>query len=1660
MEYQYRVCAWAAVRILGEQAAPLPWDLHAGTTLESVRCENRPDTTDDLSTVDDVILETSTGGRIFVQAKRRLHLGSTLSTEFGKTIQQFVGQFLAGTSVRSGDAEESRVLDSIRDRLVIAVGPGTSATVRTVLPALLRKAIESEADQSIDDQMNQEERQVLGSLTQLITSAYLNHANRSPDDDDIRKVLSLLRLTVLDVEADGESEIAAKSLLSGHVLRDPTQAEAAWRILTATCGEYCSNRSGGSRDSLQKVLLSSGLDLRGVQSYLHDIELLQDYSRRKRELERGSQTIRTRTSEIHVERPVSQAVRELAEVGGIIVGEAGAGKTAALMGLFDSLSNEGREVVMLSADRIAAQSVENLQQELGLDHSLPVVLSNWSGLRSGYVLIDALDAGRLDERTARCLRDLIAEINTDSRWKIVAVIRKFDLRYSKDIQASFPGTPPTEFSDPEFQTIRHVNVGRLSDDELDAVKEQSPEMTVLINQANPELLELLRVPINLQLAGELLASGISTEALTPIRTQVQLLDKYWLVRAIGRDLLQDAREFILSRTVEVMMDARELRALRREVQGPDTASRALASLLSSHVLVEWQETASTEPNRDFLSFAHHVVFDYAVARLIFRHLTPVQLAARLSSNRDLLIAARPSLVMHFHYVWERDSSRAQFWNLVLHIARSRDVPEIGKLLGPELAANQARTLNDLLPLLDALSSEVRDEKLVAEHAVEHLANAFTANLEAVTLNADLDLQVWCELTEALSQSMTRQVAFSVRRLLGLLLKEPSVLRRQLISHLGHAARRLLAFSWEETPRNPWLANGAITSVCQTFGGDPDASASLLRRALESPHLEQYGYEEMPTLSREVKRLWPHDPDLVEDIDRRAFAFRELSDEATYMSGSRILSLSSTRRQDYEIALHRLTDAYPEFLSSSPEQGTAAMVSILESYAHHEKIVSENSRRELMRLFNMVPEKEPPEAVPFEFDGMEAQYLTDGSFIWGDAEFRHQHEEFRILAAFASYLSRLSEDDEHADLRRRLVAVIAAQARTAFNWKRLLVLGEQSPSTLGLDLQSLTRATPILMGRDTASEATRYLASVYPHLSVDQRELAELAIIALPEGATSPEQRLGLERIRDRHLARLPLDLLITEAARRLVESQPGAHEDQDGFEVTDLSGQFGTAIGHAPAESGPSSDNFVLSLEAARRWASTHSQGAPEGYDVVQILPTLQAIKAEITRTTGASRSTADIEQAWDMLADALERIAATPGLDCDSAVGRWLRAVLIAAADRVHPDPSPTDDEQFDTEHIGWDGPAARREAALGLLKLLMVPACVSDEVLEALDRLSQDVVASVRFFVIGNAHLLLPHDQELMWTILERATEGEARLAIRHALVTGPLAQLAQQFPDRTAQLVARIFVRSSEEQAIFVREACVHVATSLFVAFDQSIARDFVVDAVGGSEDLEAYGSTVARVLRGYVSPHISVAPNVDVEAIKRRAIWLLDQLNKATVSRLRALGFGGEMEFDGLDSEVQDRIRSLLKLLDSIAMEIYFTSGVHDFKSNSVMMPLEKKQEFLHETESAIDELTQISLPHATQVLVEMLDYLAEVDPRGVFLKILKMIRASESYGYQYEGMAVELVVKVVERYLADYRAYLRESPECREALIDVLDVFVRAGWPQAISLSYRLNEIYR
>jgi hypothetical protein len=92
-------------------------------------------------------------------------------------------------------------------------------------------------------------------------------------------------------------------------------------------------------------------------------------------------------------------------------------------------------------------------------------------------------------------------------------------------------------------------------------------------------------------------------------------------------------------------------------------------------------------------------------------------------------------------------------------------------------------------------------------------------------------------------------------------------------------------------------------------------------------------------------------------------------------------------------------------------------------------------------------------------------------------------------------------------------------------------------------------------------------------------------------------------------------------------------------------------------------------------------------------------------------------------------------------------------------------------------------------------------------------------------------------------------------------------------------------------------------------------------------------------------------------------------------------------------------------------------------------------------------------------IEFLGDAVEHDPAGALQLAAAVASASEGAGYNLDSMAAKETVALAERIVADYRSELRR-PEVLSDLVRLLDLFAKAGWPDAMKLLWRLDEVFR
>ena len=103
---------------------------------------------------------------------------------------------------------------------------------------------------------------------------------------------------------------------------------------------------------------------------------------------------------------------------------------------------------------------------------------------------------------------------------------------------------------------------------------------------------------------------------------------------------------------------------------------------------------------------------------------------------------------------------------------------------------------------------------------------------------------------------------------------------------------------------------------------------------------------------------------------------------------------------------------------------------------------------------------------------------------------------------------------------------------------------------------------------------------------------------------------------------------------------------------------------------------------------------------------------------------------------------------------------------------------------------------------------------------------------------------------------------------------------------------------------------------------------------------------------------------------------------------------------------------------------------------------------------------VGTPHTVYYILQLLEFLMPSDPAKVFDLVAHLLLvAGKLHNYQAESLGADQFVRMIGRAIADHKE-LFDDQSRRVKLVEVLEVFVNAGWPAARRLLYRLPEALR
>lgn len=482
----------------------------------------------------------------------------------------------------------------------------------------------------------------------------------------------------------------------------------------------------------------------------------------------------------------------------------------------------------------------------------------------------------------------------------------------------------------------------------------------------------------------------------------------------------------------------------------------------------------------------------------------------------------------------------------------------------------------------------------------------------------------------------------------------------LLDVFGRAARAMLGFAWSHSPPLQATSVSAIRFVGKSFASDVAASRALLDRILHDPHFSQHADREAPWLCEQIISIAAADSGFAVEVYRCIYN-QMITDTTTSALGgsqSRIMQLSSNRRQDYEHSRWQLGQSLSSFLEISPEHGTRAVIDAVIGKAATEGY------------------GEPDEPVLIDLGTTKVEFRSHSVEFnaWNEKDEDASGRDDDVLTNFVAFLRGCKADAFSAS-----VAAASRNYATASVWTRILGVASERFGEVGDLVWPLTARPDLIENSNTLRDAVRFVAAAWPSRTPEERERFETMVL---DDMRDTEQQRRWRRILGRLLALIPEQELVLDATRNLrqkmkkdgelEENRPirtfhisgGGHED---WELEQLRRE-GVDMDADP-------NRMILDASNALDAKYKATPGDSEAAALVALWSDAMALTAVVDDNPGLHGQV--YRSAWGHVANAAERVASSlnyaPGADGLPDLDTMF-AVLDRLSSSRYPEPRETE--------------------------------------------------------------------------------------------------------------------------------------------------------------------------------------------------------------------------------------------------------------------------------------------------------------------------------------------------------------------------------------------------
>ncbi|HOJ19723.1 MAG TPA: hypothetical protein PLT92_14260 [Ignavibacteriaceae bacterium] len=1318
---------------------------------------------------------------------------------------------------------------------------------------------------------------------------------------------------------------------------------------------------------------------------------------------------------------------------GVVIGSPGVGKTYTLFQITDDLEEKGNVVLLLAIDQICDLSNINALSEFNIEIPLTHYLKTQENKNSkNIVILDSFDSLR-DESKRNALMQLLKQIKTDCPiWNIIVSVRTYDAKKSLDLLSLFPKVPNELELDSHDKSIpcRHFIIPPLNQAELNEVKSQSKIMGKILDGANRKLIEMLKIPYNLWLIDKLLSDSdkdINTEL---IYSEVHLLDEFWR-RKISGNAKSNHYESLLFKICELMVKEKTLSVNKHDVYRSED-DKIWKELNSSEILIQ------KGVNEQRISFNHNILFDYAVnILLIDDEKNALEKFIQEDLSRPLFL--RPSLVFYLTRLWYK--KRDLFWEYFFNLLNN-DIININlfaRLIPVNVFVREYDNIDQLTPLLDKFNhSETEAIEAVlrilqALNALE-LKNRFLWASTLILFVEHLDIKVLLNISIITQKILESSLENNEREIIN----KCGIISRKLLSWTLSKRKEISIFQLDNVG-----AGLVLPMVIKTHSTNKEESNKLLNEVMSIIDENSFPINYFFRIALNIKVLYESNPCFVKEFYIAIFN-KNVDDDSLTEMGTPVLRLNSTRKQDYSLCHYNLIKDFPALFNYHPQVAAVIAIKICNQFVIHKDILPYLEKGETVKS----------KKKDFTYNNKKCTFLADYVGRFGEGYYVESiYEPLKILSDLFTYLDKISKDNNY-DKINKIVDIITENGQVELIWSKLIKTACNYPELYSSPLFDLCVAEPIILSNYAVEALREFLIVAINTYSEEQINKIECAVINIYNLRNQDQYVLpNLNTI----LSCIPKNKLTHwESEQIMTEFESITQERVNGKSEYSKSNYENNMFTKRVQPVSISEEEIIAKKYYDELYTiiKEHEQIPPDSRKYLTITEKINEIIKWLTGTCLENINPEMDKSIWSFISLLAEMLIKLEVHASSETYFSQLRLLLCSCAKAKYPIAETNDNEGYN--YPVWS-PLPRNMAALYLPRLFEYKQ--ETDIIMCIELLLGDDDPSVRYLLSRELWRISKADRDRYFRLFDLIHSKEKCIVVIDALLSSlnkSVRCAEQESINRMKNIIPTGLV--SDKKRDFYKSSA-RALVYLLVRFNDKDSKDLFADIINSPIEKVHILIVMTNTLLEYIKPQYLENSNINT------ALENLQIIIKKVTGTISSIIAGYTTKNDQKDSIM----KNLYKIIDEIIARIYFNAQIPDKeykKVESYQISDNQRKDYYFKTKSIYDDIlkwssnkqTSFLLASSSYYLIQYLNWVIKYDPVDVVNMAYLVSENSKAFSFHYDPLAQSEVIKLVEKVLSDYRYEFREG-ENLKTLVKLLDIFVDAGWPEAINLIWRLDELY-